>query len=63
MLVHDFEAGSARSSPSEIGRYGMGSRSYFHYADVIAVISRGKYVGLDPLMTVQSLGRGSEGGW
>jgi hypothetical protein len=41
----------------------MGSRSYFHYTDLIAVISRGKYVGLDPLMTVQSLGRGSEGGW
>ena len=41
----------------------MGSRSYFHYTDLIAVISRGKYVGLDPLMTVQSLSRGSEGGW
>lgn len=40
----------------------MGSRSYFHYADVTAVISRGNYVGLDPLETVTSLERGG-GGW
>ena len=52
-----------RDSPREIGRYGMGSRSYFHYGDVTAVLSRGKYVGLDPLDTVTSLGRGEGGGW
>lgn len=36
----------------------MGSRSYFHYADITAVLSRGKYVGIDPLDVVRC-----EGGW
>jgi hypothetical protein len=40
----------------------MGSRSYFHYADVITVGSNGLYVGLDPLCTIKSHGR-SDGGW
>ena len=29
-----------RSSPKETGCFGMGSRSYFHYTDIIAVMSR-----------------------
>ena len=51
------------SSPREIGRYGMGSRSYFHYCDVTTVLSRGKYVGLDPIDAVKTHGRGVAGGW
>ena len=54
------------SSPSEIGRYGMGSRSYFHYSDVTTVLSRGLYVGVDPLEVVQSNDRNcgrDRGGW
>ena len=52
------------SSPREIGRYGMGSRSYFHYCDVTTVVSRGKYVGLDPIDVVETHGRGcGHGGW
>ena len=47
-----------RDSPRDIGRYGMGSRSYFHYADVITVLSNDKYVGLDPLCTLPSRGEG-----
>jgi len=47
-----------RSSPKEIGCFGMGSRSYFHYADIIAVMSRGKYVGIDPLDVTAR-----DGGW
>ena len=35
----------------------MGSRSYFHYADITAVVSRGKYVGIDPLNVIR------DGGW
>ena len=48
-------------SPSDIGRYGMGSRSFFHYADVLLVYSNGKYVGLDPLGTIKSCGRSADG--
>ena len=54
---------SLGSSPREIGRYGMGSRSYFHYCDVTTVLSRGKYVGLDPIDAVKTHGRGVAGGW
>jgi HEPN domain-containing protein len=54
-----------RDSPTEIGRYGMGSRSFFHYSDITTLVSRGAYVGLDPLFTVKSHGRDVEGdgGW
>ena len=41
----------------------MGSRSYFHDADQILVLSRGKYVGVDPLNTASSHGRGRGDGW
>ena len=40
------------NSPREIGQFGMGSRSYFHYADCITVCSNGMYVGLDPLQII-----------
>ena len=59
MNLHSSEK---RNAPAEIGRYGMGSRSYFHYSDVTTVISRGKYVGVDPLEVVTSHSR-SRGGW
>ena len=39
----------------------MGSRSFFHYSDLTTLVSRGKYVGLDPLLTVKSHGRDDEG--
>lgn len=52
-----------RESPSEIGRYGMGRRSYFHYSDLTIVKSRGLYVGLDPLYRVHSHGREGTPGW
>ena len=48
-----------RSSPSEIGAFGMGSRSYFHYSDVTLVASRGQYGGIDPLKVLP----GRHGGW
>ena len=51
-----------RDSPTQIGRYGMGSRSFFHYSDITTLVSRGAYVGLDPLYTVKSHGR-DEDGW
>ena len=31
------------------GKFGMGSRSYFHYTDLLSVVSGSKYVCLDPL--------------
>jgi len=52
-----------RDSPSSIGAYGMGSRSYFHYSDVTLVVSCGEYVGLDPLEVVSSHERKGEQGW
>ena len=36
--LHD---SAKRDSPREIGRFGMGSRSYFHYADTLLVMSNG----------------------
>jgi hypothetical protein len=41
-----------QDSPSEIGSFGMGTRSYFHYTDVIFVGSGKTYVGIDPLRLV-----------
>ena len=52
-----------RDSPSSIGAYGMGSRSYFHYSDVTLVVSCGEYVGLDPLEVISSHERQGEQGW
>ena len=37
-----------RHSPSEVGKYGMGSRSFFHIGDVIQIISGTTYAVLDP---------------
>ena len=60
--LQNLHVSEKRNSPREIGQYGMGSRSYFHYSDVSMVVSRGKYVGIDPLQIVQSEGR-EGGGW
>lgn len=49
-----------RNSPRDIGRFGMGSRSYFHYADTLLVVSNGQYVGIDPLRTTSGQ---RSGGW
>jgi hypothetical protein len=38
------------------GKYGVGSRSYFHYTDIVSVVSGSTYVGLDPLNIVSSSG-------
>ncbi|CAE7666240.1 SACS [Symbiodinium sp. CCMP2592] len=35
-------------SPSEVGKYGMGSRSFFHIGDVIQIVSGSSYAILDP---------------
>ena len=37
-----------RHSPSEVGKYGMGSRSFFHIGDIIQIVSGTKYAVLDP---------------
>ena len=55
--IMNLNASEKRTSPKEIGRFGMGSRSFFHYADVTTVTSRGSYVGVDPLEVVKSFGR------
>ncbi|CAJ1444986.1 unnamed protein product, partial [Effrenium voratum] len=34
--------------PSEVGKYGMGSRSFFHIGDIIQIVSGSKYAILDP---------------
>ena len=52
-----------QDSPMSIGSYGMGSRSYFHYSDITLVVSRGYYVGLDPLEVITSHNRQGKGGW
>ena len=53
--LQKLHASEKSDSPREIGRFGMGSRSYFHYADTILVVSNGEYCGLDPLHTVTSV--------
>lgn len=60
--LQNLHSSEKRNTPRGIGRYGMGSRSYFHYADVTIVVSRGQYVGVDPLEVVSSQGR-ANGGW
>ena len=47
-----------QDSPSEIGSFGMGTLSYFHYTDVVFVASKNIFVGLDPLEIVSH-----KGGW
>lgn len=42
-----FESNKA-SSFSAIGRFGMGSRSYFHVTDLLAIISNSNYAFIDP---------------
>jgi hypothetical protein len=42
--LQKLHASEKTDSPREIGRFGMGSRSYFHYADTILVKSNGEYV-------------------
>ena len=37
-----------RSSPSQVGKYGMGSRSFFHIGDIMQIVSGSKYAILDP---------------
>ena len=37
-----------KHSPSEVGKYGMGSRSFFHIGDVIQIVSGSTYAVLDP---------------
>ena len=43
-----------KHSPSEVGKYGMGSRSFFHIGDVIQIVSGTKYAILDPDERVSS---------
>jgi hypothetical protein len=42
--LQKLHASEKKDSPREIGRFGMGSRSYFHYADTILVKSNGEHV-------------------
>lgn len=58
MSLQNLHASVKQDSPSEIGSLGMGTRSYFHYTDVVFVASKKKFVGLDPLEIVSH-----EGGW
>eukprot|EP00439_Symbiodinium_sp_Y106_P031436 s6671_g3.t1 len=37
-----------KSSPSQVGKYGMGSRSFFHIGDIMQIVSGSKYAILDP---------------
>ncbi|CAJ1329019.1 unnamed protein product, partial [Effrenium voratum] len=39
---------SKKHSPSEVGKYGMGSRSFFHIGDILQIVSGSKYAILDP---------------
>jgi len=56
--LQNLHASVKQDSPSEIGSFGMGTRSYFHYTDVVFVASKNIFVGLDPLEIVSH-----EGGW
>ena len=37
-----------KHSPSQVGKYGMGSRSFFHIGDLIQIVSGTRYAILDP---------------
>lgn len=54
--LQNLNQSAKKDSPREIGRFGMGSRSYFHFTDLLTVVRKGVYVGIDPLMI-----SGSEG--
>ena len=41
----------------------MGSRSFFHYSDITTIVSRGCYVGIDPLEVIETCGRQGKKGW
>ena len=56
--LQHLHASKKRDSPSDIGSFGMGTRSYFHYSDIVLVASQNIFVGLDPLEIA-----GEEGGW
>jgi len=58
-LRHLHDSGK-KENPASIGQFGMGSRSYFHYSDLIQVFSNKEYVGLDPLRRVVRSGRRSD---
>ena len=45
-----------KHSPSEVGKYGMGSRSFFHIGDVIQIVSGTTYAVLDPDARVSEKG-------
>ena len=62
MSLTNLHDSKKKFSPKEIGQYGMGTRSYFHYADVILVSSNGIYKGIDPRKLVTSHGR-RRAGW
>lgn len=48
-LYNIFGSHESKASPGNIGRFGMGTRSYFAYTDIITVVSNGEYRTLDPL--------------
>ena len=48
-LYKIFGSHVSKHTPGDIGRFGMGTRSYFAYTDVITVVSNGQYRTLDPL--------------
>jgi hypothetical protein len=54
-------ASGKQNSPEDIGQFGMGSRSYFHYTDIIQVVSNGIYKGFDPVERIKSAGRSGIG--
>eukprot|EP00037_Helgoeca_nana_P037799 m.17763 g.17763 ORF g.17763 m.17763 type:complete len:3009 (+) comp9429_c0_seq1:126-9152(+) len=62
--IQNLHQSEKANSPRDIGRFGMGSRSYFHYADVTLVVSNGVYCGIDPLNVINVDGREPDrGGW
>lgn len=52
-----------RHSPRDVGSFGRGSRSYFHWSDLLLVRSNGQYVGVDPLNRIDTHGRKDKDGW
>ena len=55
--LQSFYKSEKKHSPSEVGKYGMGSRSFFHIGDVIQIVSGTKFAELDPDERVSSNGR------